>query len=314
MTTQFKPMLAAALTNPAALNFPVVTSPKLDGIRAVVLNGVLVSRTLKPIPNDHTREMFSRPEFEGFDGELIVGAPTAPECFNRTTSAVMSKEGQPDVYFHVFDQVPHAGQGATHYAFRVQNVRFHYEAAPHSAPAATKMALSKIKLVPTVTVWSLAELQETHKDLLAEGYEGTMIRSAEGPYKCGRSTEREGYLLKYKPIEDDEAVILEVVEKMTNNNVAKKNALGHTERSTCKENLTPAGTMGALRVRNSVGQEFSIGTGWTDSKAAEIWESRDRLVGATITYTYQSQGMKDLPRFPSFKGLRLDVTLPAQQA
>lgn len=100
---QFRPMLSATVAEVAKLRFPLLASHKLDGIRALVRDGVVVSRNLKPIPNRHVQALFGRREYEGLDGELLVGDPTDPRAFLGTTSAVMSREGEPDVYFHVFD-------------------------------------------------------------------------------------------------------------------------------------------------------------------------------------------------------------------
>ena len=37
------------------VSYPVLATPKYDGIRALRIDGHLVSRTFKPIPNDHMR-------------------------------------------------------------------------------------------------------------------------------------------------------------------------------------------------------------------------------------------------------------------
>ena len=64
MTIFHRPMLAASLLPPsvdhsdenilaamAKLRYPVLATIKKDGIRALRMNGTLLSRTLKPIPN-----------------------------------------------------------------------------------------------------------------------------------------------------------------------------------------------------------------------------------------------------------------------
>ena len=87
MIDLFKPMLAGE-ADLANLKFPLLASAKLDGIRAVVRNGVVMSRSNKPIPNPYVQRMFSK--MEHYDGELIVGDPKAKDCFRTTTSHVMA--------------------------------------------------------------------------------------------------------------------------------------------------------------------------------------------------------------------------------
>jgi DNA ligase-1 len=285
----FKPLLAATLEDPTKLRYPLLASPKLDGIRAIVRGGILSSRTLKPIPNKYTRELFSRPEFEGLDGELIVGDPTHPEVFNRSTSGVMNQKFEPDVRFWVFD---HVGDAAFQHRLKIAKEKAAYG--------------HMTQFVEHVELSGPEQLIAYEAKAVELGFEGIMLRSPLGRYKFGRSTEKEQILLKVKRFEDDEAVILDVIEQMTNTNEAKKDALGHTDRSTAKAGLKPAGIMGALRVRNTTCQEFEIGTGFTLEQRKWFWENRAQVIGRIIKYRYQKSGMKDLPRFPSYIGFRED--------
>ena len=102
-----KPMLASSVTKMDEVQFPVMLSPKLDGIRIIITPEGPRTRTLKPIPNLHIRQVLSAPEFLYLDGELIVGDVTDPKVFNNTQSAVMSVEGTPDFSFIVFDKFEH---------------------------------------------------------------------------------------------------------------------------------------------------------------------------------------------------------------
>jgi DNA ligase-1 len=108
--TQFKPMLAGK-TDGKNLTFPVLASPKLDGVRAIIINGRVMSRSLKEIPNTHVQKLFGKKQYEGLDGELIVGAPTAPNVYRRTMSGVMSADEEPGVGFFVFDDTLVKDQG-----------------------------------------------------------------------------------------------------------------------------------------------------------------------------------------------------------
>jgi DNA ligase-1 len=289
-----KPLLAAKIDDVATLTYPGLASPKLDGIRALVLDGKLVSRTLKPIPNDVIRTDLSHKAFTGLDGELIVGPPTAKDVFNVSTSAVMRSSGQPDYTYAVFDDFSHSGGFKARYDNLAKRVN------DREWPTAA------IELVQHTLVENVSDLMALENLYVSQGYEGLMWRSLDGIYKQGRSTAREGILLKLKRFEDDEATILDMIEEMENLNEKTKNALGQSERSSHKENLRPKGTMGAIRVRNTAGQEFEIGTGFTAKDRADFWQRRRELIGQTIKYKHQPIGAKDLPRFPSFIGLRAD--------
>jgi ATP-dependent DNA ligase len=111
----FKPMLATApkldQAGQPVLSFPLYAQPKLDGIRASVVNGKLLTRTLKRVPNREVYEALSHPQFNGLDGELIVGDPTADDCYRKTASFCMSqsKTGEQWTYY-VFDLHDEPGQ------------------------------------------------------------------------------------------------------------------------------------------------------------------------------------------------------------
>jgi len=291
--TAFKPMLAS----PADLNkltFPCLVSPKLDGVRALVKDGVVLSRSLKPIPNEYVQRLFGRPELEGFDGELIVGSPTAEDVFHVTSGAVRRRDGMPFVRFFAFDM--HDMHMPTPYTSR------RMELADRSCRHPF------VELVSEFQVESLKGLELVEEECLKRGYEGVMVRAPEAPYKYGRSSAKEGYLLKVKRFQDSEARVLGVVERMHNENEATVSELGRTKRSTHQENLVPAGTMGALYVQDiHTGKKFHIGTGFSAEERAWFWERRQSgnlFVNRLVKYKFFPVGVKDLPRHPTYLGLR----------
>jgi ATP-dependent DNA ligase len=95
-----KPMLAEKITDEQIeeLSYPLLVTPKIDGIRCIVVNGKALTRSLKPIPNHFVRTMIEASCPDGFDGEIVVEGG-----FNATQSAVMSAEGTPDFRYLVFD-------------------------------------------------------------------------------------------------------------------------------------------------------------------------------------------------------------------
>src|SRR5579859_5315936 len=97
-------MLAATYDESQFLRFPIIMSPKIDGIRAMVQDGKLVTRKLKLVPNEYLQDKWGKPEYEGLDGEICMGNPWDPGLFNRTQSAVMSRDGSPDCHWWLFDK------------------------------------------------------------------------------------------------------------------------------------------------------------------------------------------------------------------
>lgn len=284
-----KPMLSGTVTDPSALRYPVLVSPKLDGYRASVQGGVVLSRNLKPIPNAHVQALFGGSRYEGLDGELIVGSATAPDAFRTTASGVTRREGTPDVRFYVFDAVTRLA--STPFTQRLDLARL-------------LCTNANLILVDHMLVHNANDLAAAEEAALATGYEGVMVRDPRGPYKQGRSTEREGWLLKLKRFEDAEAEVLDYEERQHNANAATRDALGHVKRSAHKANKHGTGTLGALLVRGLNGPYrgavFSVGTGWTDAERAALWLERDCLPGRALKYKFFPLGSKEAPRFPTF--------------
>jgi DNA ligase-1 len=137
------------------------------------------------------------------------------------------------------------------------------------------------------------------------GYEGLMIRDPKGPYKQGRSTENEGWLLKMKRFLDAEGEVLEILEGSQNNNPAFTDELGHTKRSTAKDGKVPNGTLGSFVVKNlQTGVVHKVGPNGTMAECQQIWDNREQLIGKVLKFTFFPTGSVDKPRFPQFAGWR----------
>ncbi len=292
-TVTLKPMLAATLGSVDDIQFPVWCSPKIDGIRCLIgTDGKAVTRSLKPIPNNHIRKMLSIPELAALDGELI---PNNVSGFNNVSSAIMRGSGEPEFTYFVFDNFFVDAGFEDRYKFVVDYVQ--------KLPEKIKQYVCPVIHVYIQNKEDFLKFEQ--KCLEVYEAEGVMIRHPDGPYKMGRSGKREGYLLKWKHFQDDEAEVTGFVELMHNANEAKKDLLGHTERSHRKENLVPRGMLGALLVRDvKTGIEFKIGTGFDEATRKEIWNNKDAYMGKLAKYKHQPHGAKEAPRFPSFQGFR----------
>ena len=295
----FKPMLAIDYEE-AELKFPYFGSAKIDGIRCVVIDGEARTRTMKPIPNEYVRAWFKKHAdlLDGLDGELTIGSLTGPGLFQRTTSGIMSYRGMPQFTFNVFDVVDHVGDRP--YKDRLAELKKRAKKFPRNV-----VVLEQIEIKDRNVL--------THFERVAvnAGFEGIMLRAVKSTYKQGRATVKENSLLKVKRFCDSEAIVIGVEEQMHNGNVATKNELGHTKRSTAKAGLKGKGTLGALIVKGAKGQpfagiEFNIGTGFDDAMKQALWDKRKGLTGVVVKYKFLESGVKDKPRHPVFLGFRLD--------
>ncbi len=283
-----KPMLAETCKSIDDVEYPVLATPKIDGIRCLTtVGGTPVSRSLKPIPNNHIRESLEAWGMEGLDGELwIKGA----ESFGEVSGAVMRVEGDPDFEYKVFD------------LWDRDNVSYKNRMALMDVRLAKPRPAWVTLLKPTKCV-NAGGLMRYWSQCIDDGYEGAIFRDPEGPYLYKRSTK--GKMCKLKVFDDDEAEIIGFAEQMTNTNPAKKNKLGRTERSSAKAGKVPAGKLGKFVCRDlKTGIEFEVGTGFTDKQRKDFWRDRSVYIGFILKYRHQPSGAKAKPRFPSFQGFR----------
>lgn len=290
-----KPMLAVA-ADFTKIRYPVYASPKLDGIRCLIIDGVAKTRTLKDVPNKEISALLSQACLNGLDGELIVGEPTSKTVYNETVSQVMAHDkGAANVTFYVFDA--HDVPAATY--------RHRLDSLIDQMPGFQANCSISIKLLDQVLIHNEEEMLAYEAKCVAEGYEGIILRSPEAPYKYGRSTVNEGYLIKVKRFEDSEAEIIGFEEEMFNGNEATTNELGRTKRSSAQAGKSGKNTLGAFTVRDILsGIEFSVGTGLTAADRADFWARRTELHGALIKYKFFPVGVKVAPRHPVYLGFR----------
>jgi DNA ligase-1 len=286
-------MLAQKLTEKdlSNLQFPLAAQPKIDGIRGLIDGGKCLSRTFKPIPNKFIRSELERILPEGCDGEIISGS-----TFQQTSSSVMRFDGEPDFKFYLFDYVdPYVGPSEPYHK-------------RYQAYKALDVGDSRVIKVKPEIVRSVEDLTVKEAEYLAQGFEGLILRGIHSPYKYGRSTLRESYLLKLKRWQDSEAEVVGLVEKLRNDNPAEEDAFGHMKRGHKAEFKVRSGTLGSLVVRDLYTKvEFEIGSGFTDAMRDWCWTHP--VLGLIASYKFFPVGVKDKPRHPIFKGFRDQIDL-----
>lgn len=277
-----RPMLAATARKVEDICYPCCGTPKLDGIRALVVGGQLLSRNFKPIRNYWIQEV-CRGLPEGLDGELMVAGG-----FQSVTSAVMSYEGRPDFEYWIFDRIGPGG-----YLERV-------EALP--------VLPSFCRILQPTYLWTIDALLAFEEACLEAEYEGIVTRSAVGPYEHKRSTLRSQNMVKFKRVQDSEATVCSILEGMTNNNPIERSIFGYAKRPGGRSGHTNRGTMGSLVCRDvHNGMDVRVGSGFDDALREHIWTNQLAYIGRVLKYSYQAHGVKDAPRFPRFLGWREDM-------
>ena len=282
---QFKPLLSATLEDPLRLVWPVMVSPKLDGLRCIIKDGRALSRNLKPFRNKYVQESL-RGLPDGLDGELIVGEPNRGNVLGRTQSGIMATDGTPDFTFHVFDTFDRPED-----PFFVRHALL------------LNVVHAQIKVVPHTKLWGIEAFIEYEKDIVDNGYEGVMIRGTHGRYKFGRATHNDQLLWKFKRFRDGEALVTGIEEGVTNTNEQTRDALGASKRSHHQDGMLPAGRVGTiLATDEATGQQLRISPGeMTAEDRIYYWEHQSEIIGHRITFKTFDYGALNVPRFTTFK-------------
>ena len=287
-----KPLLSCEVSLDK-IRLPVFISTKLDGLRAVVIDSVVYSRSLKPIRNKYVQKLFGKPEYNGMDGELVVGDVYAKDVFQKTTSGVMSAEGEPDVKFYVFDICNRPEETFTARRFILHNKL-------KNLPSDSKVVMLQQHYVET-----LYDLQQYLEDERIKGGEGLICRNPDGKYKYGRSTPKEQLSVKLKFFESDEFEVIGFEERMHNTNEATTNELGYTERSSAKDGMQPMNMLGSLVLKyGDTVFKCGVGVGLTDELRKFIWENKEKYLGSLASIRFMSVGMDKLPRIPTLVSFR----------
>lgn len=280
-----KAMLACSTIIPTRqLKLPLFASYKMDGIRAIAWYGVAISRNGLPLPNPFVQAVFKEQGWHGFDGELMLNDST--KDFNDVQSEIMRTWGSPDFRYEVFDSTLDL------------NKPFYQRWT--DAMGRVHIASQKSERIKGIEHWSIKTYEELEKLYLqaqALGYEGLITRDPYAKYKQGRSTLKQQWMMKLKPVLDAEGIIIDFEELMHNADTSSKH----------KDNMYGGDTLGAFVLNwNGVMVKVGTGKGLTAERRKEFWEKRNELLGLPLTFGFQELSKYGIPRFTRFKGIRYE--------
>jgi len=264
------------------------------------------ARTLKAFKNKANSRYFSEPQFYGLDGEMVL--PDVPWNTPRQCSLITGLLGRHNdttiADWVCFDYVTPRTMDLPY--------RKRY-------PLLRKMVAGldpHIQLMPFEIVRSMEDVWRLDEKALDDNLEGSVLRNPDAPVKSGRST-LAGEYWRIKQFIDFEFRIEGFEEAEQNNNEAKTNALGRTERSSHKANKVGKGMVGNVKgtmlkdvvwrgkVLFPKGHPVKVGPGQlTHAEREYYFRNPNKLVGQIGKGKTFPQGVKSKPRMPIFLSLR----------
>ena len=146
---------------------------------------------------------------------------------------------------------------------------------------------NNIKLVDTIQIKSEENLKEIHIINLKNGFEGSIIRFGDAPYKCnGRSSN----LLKYKDFQDIDAEIVDIVP------AEQRPEWGVPVLKYTNQKVSGVNTY-----------TFRAGLRYSHEDRKEFLTNKEKYIGKIANIRFFEYTDDGLPRFPVMVGIRADL-------
>lgn len=312
-----EPLLAQDYNPIAHRNhFPFFGTPKVDGMRFYMDNSTVWSRSNKPFPNNQLQFALQESLLpDGVDGELMMGHFGDPEHFQRCQETFRAEAASiHGATIFLFDYLAPEATVIKPYNERIQDLRRLYHRlrldTPHHFTGRNGGFTIHFELLYPFILRTPDSVEKFLGMSLEQGYEGIILRKPTGGYKFGRPSADEALMLRYKPLADSEATIINFMELEHNDNPPTISPTGKTVRSSAKANKRGGNTLGSFVVSDPRFTEtFKVGngTGLDDRLRRQVWTNRETYLGRRIRYAYLESGTKDRPRMPKFTGFREDL-------
>jgi len=264
------PMLAKSYKKDGdKIKFPAYVQPKLDGHRCLGEgNGKLWSRTRKPITSSPHISKAVNGKIKNscyFDGELYNH--NYKNNFEHITHLIRQEEptdGHENIQYHIYDVVM-PGTFEERNKWLINNI-------PNDP---------NIILVETLKVGNENELMEAFEKFIEMGYEGAIVRNANGLYVNKRSAD----LQKIKEFDDSEFKIIGIEE-------GRGKLHGH---------------VGSFICVTKNGEEFKAKMKGEINKLKEYFDNNELWEKKVLTVQYQGLTKYGIPRFPVGLRIRKDI-------
>ncbi|RLF56987.1 MAG: hypothetical protein DRN27_08635 [Thermoplasmata archaeon] len=310
----FKPMLYPNKSvDLETINYPIMGSMKIDGMRILFHKGQILTRSLKQFVNKQLREKFepirkfSEENNLILDGELYSHELTFQEIISFGMTQDLTdkksikkfgcvKEIPNHLKFHCFDIVEIDNLNCT-FSLRYQATKRYVDLIYNHE--------NIIECMSHDYLYSCKDVEDYFEKALNNNYEGVILNNPDGVYKYGRVTINEANGYKIKPFQDFDAQIIGVVQSTIVNPNAEKtiNELNRSVTSTKKSDRILIEKASAFTVMYE-GKELKVTLAMSDEEKTFTWKNRESVIGNWITYKGMLVGAKDVVRHAVFERYR----------
>lgn len=286
----YKPQLAKKYLTDAKLTeihfeAGVACQPKADGIRAISIlqNGEVSMTSREGIKHEFLEELKEEvriflnflPSEVAVDGELMLPGGEFEELQSAVRGTKNKGNRNDEIILLVFDIIH-----PEYLEKRINILLDAYQAFTEANPD-----LKKIRLLTQMYAFSETQLEHFYEQFLSLGYEGMMMRKLFGGknalFKESLYTNyRNNNLLKYKPFDDSEALLVDIIP---GKNDGKDKAVFVLEMDD--------------------GKRFTLKPG-TDKERIEYLRNPTKYLGRVVTYKHQDFFTSGHPRFPVWMRFR----------
>ena len=255
------------------ITFPAYIQPKLDGYRAIYNSKTKYcnSRQGKEFDiirkTDLYKELINIKEDVILDGELYIHNGVFEHLGMLRKKKLTNDDIQKlnVIEYHVYDIIDLEKTYEQRYEFLLEFF--------------SKNNFIKIKLVKTKIIHSETELKDSHISFVKDNYEGSIVRSKNGKYRCkARSSD----LLKYKDFIDDEFKIVNFTFEKDNDN---KNLIVWI----CETNETNRSAL------------FNVRPKGTKEERKNLYDKASEFIGQKLHVKFFELTEAGIPRFPTTK-------------
>lgn len=253
------------------ITYPIYIQPKLDGYRMIFnsKNKSCNSRQGKSFDaikrNGLYKELCSIKEIVILDGELYQhgGIFEHLGILRKKKLDESDYEKLEQIEYHVYDYIDETKT----YTERLDFLKTFFNKNP----------FQHIRFVETRTVSTENELKDQHLDFVKDSYEGSIVRTASGKYRCKARSQD---LLKFKDFVDSEYKII-----------------GFTREQDTASNKD----LIVWVCVNENGDKFNVRPKGTREERNELYQRGQEFIGQQIQVKYFELTDSGIPRFPTTK-------------